>query len=92
MRACVQALDRGVADFVFGEARIDYFNCWIGIEDGSFPFLFLGKRQRIKRQSCCRAGGDVHEGASFHRDSLLGRFLRGTVSRLVLGRPLRANL
>ncbi len=42
-RAGVQAFDRRVADFVFCEARINYFDGGIGIDDGSFLLRFTGK-------------------------------------------------
>ena|SRR6516165_12529438 len=46
--AGVKALDCSVEYPVFGEARLDYFKGWIGIEDRGSAFLLLHESQRIK--------------------------------------------
>ena len=75
-RAGVQAFDRGVANFVFCEARINDFDGGIGIEDGIFLCLLGGTRKWMKRQ--CRRGADgkVHERTSLHRSHSGGRIHR----------------
>src|SRR4029077_2054838 len=58
-RASVQTLDRSVADSVFCEAWVNYFDGGIGIGDGTLPILLAGKRQWLECQSCSCAGGHI---------------------------------
>jgi len=47
-RAGIKALDGGVTDLVFGEARIDDLDGGVGIGNRSFAFLPRGKREAMK--------------------------------------------
>ena len=73
-RARVQALDCGIRDSIFSEARIDNFHSGIRIDNWCFSVLLRGQGNWFACQSGRRARSDVQKGASFHRHSPVQQF------------------